>query len=238
MPKNFVVHTTLLVLATFGVFLWLSLPSLTSYTFQLVALLVLFYLGSHWLKSHRPKWFSRSTIPLDITILTSMILLLIAETGALTSPFFFLSYFLLFAVAMLYEIEATLVLTGVLILFFLFLPGTNLSDLAHLSELVALVMITPLAIFTGHQYETTLHARAQSDQLSKNLTTEESDILLFLSLNLKRTLLSALDSLSLTIPKTGAKEIRTNLQTLYQDLKNLYRSADELEQSIDRETDN
>ena len=237
MPTRFLLHTSLLVLASAGVFLWLSAPSLTPYTLQLVAILVLLYLASHYLKSHRPSWFHRSTITLDLTIMTSMILLLVSETSGLASPFFFLCYFLLFGVAMLYEIEATLVLTGVFILFFLFLPGTDLSDLAHLSELVALVMITPLAIFTGHQYENTLHAKVQSDQLSKHLSGEESDVLLFLSLNLKRTLLSALDSLSLTIPQTKVKDVRTNLQSLYQDLKNLYRSADELQQIIDKETD-
>jgi hypothetical protein len=41
----------------------------------------------------------------------------------------------------------------------------------------------------------------------------------------------------LTIPQTQAKNIRANLQTLYEDLKNLYRSADELEATIDQETD-
>ncbi|KKU44478.1 MAG: hypothetical protein UX62_C0061G0003 [Microgenomates group bacterium GW2011_GWA2_46_7] len=238
MPTRFVLHTIFLVFTTLGVYFWLSLPSLTPYTLQLVAILVLLYLGSHALKTKKPQWFHRSTITLDITILTSMILLLVAETGALTSPFFFLCYFLIFAVAMLYEIEATLVLTGVFILFFLFLPGTNLGDLAHLSELLALVMITPLAILTGHQYETTLIERERSRMLNRHLQQDESDVLLFLSLNLKRTLLSALDSLSVSIPQTKTRDLRTNLETLYSDLKNLYRSADELQNTIDRETDN
>jgi hypothetical protein len=235
MPARFLVHTILLILATFGVYIWLMVPGLPTYTLQLVAVLVLLYLGSHWLKSQKPKWFHRSTVTLDITILTSMILLLVTETGGLVSPLFFLCYFLLFGVAMLYEIEATLVLTGVLILFFLFIPGTNLSDFAHLSELVALIMITPLAIFTGHQYESTLEARRLTALLAKHLGDEESDILLFLSLNLKKTLLAALDNLSTIIPTTATKPLRTSLTTLYQDLKNLYRSADELQEVIDHE---
>ena len=232
MPTHFLLHVVLLITATAGIFAWLSSPSLTPFTLQLVAILVLLYLGSHWLKSHRPSTTHhlRSTISLDITILSSMILLLVAETGALTSPFFFLCYFLLFGVSMLYEIEATLILTGVLILFFLFLPGTNLTDWAHLSELIALVMITPLAIFTGHAYETNLEAE-------RNLAHEETDTLIFLSLNLKKTLLSALDTLSLTIPQEKVKSVRTNLESLYQDLKALYRSTGELEQTIDKETD-
>lgn len=237
MPTRFLLHTILLVLATAGVYFWLSLPALSMYTLQLVALLVLLYLATHWLKSHRPKWFHRKTVTIDITLLTAMILLLVTETGSLASPFFFLCYFLLFAVAMLYEIEATLVLTGTFITYFLFLPGTNLSDLGHLSELLALIMITPLAILTGHQYEQTVEERSRAQVLAKHLGSEESDMLLFLSLNLKKTLLSALDTLSLTIPKEKVTEVRGNLQSLYQDLKNLYRSADELQQTIDKETD-
>lgn len=237
MPTKFLLHTILLITSSTGVYLWLSSSMLTPFTLQLVAFLVLLYMGSHYLRTKKPKLFHRSSITLDITILTSMILLLVAETGSLTSPFFFLCYFLLFGVAMLYEIEATLVLTGTLIVFFLFLPGTKLSDLAHLSQLLALVTITPLAIFTGHQYETTLEEKEARRRLVGHLGKEETDTLLFLSLNLKKTLLSALDSLSLVIPQEKAKSVRSNLQTLYQDLKNLYRSADELQQTIDRESD-
>ncbi|MFH1244727.1 MAG: hypothetical protein V1487_04140 [bacterium] len=172
-----------------------------------------------------------------IIILTSLTLLLVSMTGALTSPLFFLCYFLLFAVSMLYTIEVTLVLTGVFIIFFLFFPGTDLSDLAHLFQLVALIMITPLSILLGHQYETALETKELNRQLHKHLQNEESDMLLFLSLNLKRTLLSALDSLSLTIPQEKVTSVRANLQTLYTDLKSLYRSANELQATIDKETD-
>lgn len=226
----FLLHTILLIASVAGVYFWLSFSTLSLYTLQLVAFLVLVYTGSHWLRRHRPTWFHRSSITVDVTILTAMILLLVTETGALSSPFFFLCYFLLFGVAMLYEIEATLVLTGVLITFFLFLPGTKFHDLSLLSELLALLMITPLAIFTSHQYETKLSEE-------RHLEREETDTLIFLSLNLKRTLISALDTLSLVIPQAKVKEVRSSLQTLYSDLKNLYRSADELQQTIDRETE-
>jgi hypothetical protein len=153
-----------------------------------------------------------------------MILLLVAETGTLSSPFFFLCYFLLFGVAMLYEIEATLVLTGVLVIFFMFLPDPNFT------QIISLVMVTPLAIFTGHQYESSLEEK-------RHLSAEETDTLIFLSLNLKKTLISALDNLSLLIPQEKVKSVRVDLQTLYEDLKNLYRSADELQSTIDQETD-
>lgn len=236
MPARFLLHTILLISATFGIYAWLSSP-LEPYTLQLVALLSLLYIGSHSLRRHFPQHFHKSSITLDITILTSMILLLVSETGALASPLFFLLYFLLFAVSMLYEIEATLVLTGVLILYFLALPGTNLSDLAHLSELGALIMITPLALFMGHQYETVIEEKKTRAMLTKHLGREESDTLLFLSLNLKSTLVKSLDSLSTTIPLEKVNEVRVKLQLLYQDLRALYKTSLELEKAIDHETD-
>ncbi|MFH2019595.1 MAG: hypothetical protein ABII80_03220 [bacterium] len=243
MPTRFLAHTLLLLSAITGVYLFVSSASLTPYTLQLVAVLVLAYAATHWLKKPTTARTPRQTISLDITLLTTMILLLVIATGALTSPFFFTLYFLLFAVALFFEIEATLILTGTLILFFLLLPSTDLTDLSHLSELFALLAITPLAIFTGHQYEKVLSEKRASAVLSATVSVEETDTLLFLSLNLKRTLLSSLDSLSLLIPQTlpsnigKLKTLRGNLELLYQDLRNLYRSADELQQLIDRQGD-
>lgn len=236
MPARFVIHTALLLLATGGVYLWLSSP-LSAYSLQLAAGLTLLYLLTHSLKRRYPAHFKRRTVTLDITILTSMILLLVSETGALASPVFFLLYFLLFAVAMLYEIEATLVLTGTLILYFLALPGTDLTDIAHLSELIALVMITPLAIITGHQHETSLEEQATRHRLTKHLSHQETDTLLFLSLNLKSTLTRALDTLSTTIPLARVQSVRADLQTLYTDLRALYKTSLDLEKAIDKETD-
>lgn len=166
-----------------------------------------------------------------------MILLLVTETGSLASPLFFLLYFLLFATSMLYEIEATLVLTGALILYFLFSPGTDLADLGHLSQLGALIMITPLALFTGHQYEVGLEEKELRRRLTHHLSHQETDTLLFLSLNLKNTLTTSLDRLSTIIPLTQVKAVHDNLTTLYKDLKALYKTSLDLEKAIDKETD-
>lgn len=237
MPKNLLAHTSLLTLAVVGVFLWLSSPLLSSYALQLVGVLILAFAAAHWYRRPKRLFKPGSTITLDITLLVVVILLLVTLTGSLASPFFFLLYFLLFAVALLYEIEATLTLTAILILYFLLLPQTDLFDLAHLSELFALLAVTPLAIYIAHQKELLLRAEFKSQTLKSHLAQEETDTLTFLSLNLKSTLLSALDQLSLIIPATGVKKTRADLQLLYQDLRNLYRSADELERLVDAETD-
>lgn len=237
MPTRFVIHTTLLLLSVTGVYFWVLTPTLASFNLQLVALLLLAYASLHWFHKKESQVPRRQSVTFDLTVLTSVLLLLVADTGALGSPFFFLLYFLLFAVALLYEIEATLVLTGTLLLFFVFFPGSDFSSVAHLSQIAALVMITPLAIFTAHQVEQAHYYRLTSAQLTQNLSSEETDILIFLSLNLKRTLTSSLETISQLIPKMSLQDSRQNLERLYQDLRTLHRSADELQQLVDRETD-
>jgi len=236
MPK-LLLHTALLAAATAGVYLWLASP-LASYSLQLVAVLILIFAATHWTRSKfRAKPRRRNTIPLDSSLLVAAVLLLVTETGALTSPFFFFVYFLLFAVAMLFEIEATLALTAILVIYFLLLPGTNLGDIAHLSELLALVMVTPLALYTGHEYEQMVQSDRKRRLVEQQFADVETDTLTFLALNLKSTLGTSLDKLSSIIPATRVKSLRHDLDLLYQDLRNLYRSADELEKSLDQKTD-
>lgn len=238
MPNKFLLHTILLIASTAGVYLWLTSP-FEPFTLQLVAVLSLIYVSVHYFKQSTKytQISTRSTIPFDLTLLTVVILLLVTDTGALTSPFFFLLFFLAFAVSMLYEIEATLILTGTLIIYLALLPTTDLTNPLHLSQLIALLMITPLAIFTGHKYEEVVDHKRAKLKLQKHLGHIETDTLIFLALNLKQTLLKSLDSLSTTIPLARAKDVKNSLENLYKDLKVLYRSSLELERAVDKETD-
>ncbi len=215
------------LLSTIGfVFLWVNQPVLSNHTLQLTAFLALTY----FFLQFRTKTTSRRAITIDLLILIAITLLLVTETGGLTSPLNFLIYLLLFAVALIFDIQATLSLTLSLIIYFVFLPSTDLSQLGTIAEIIALFLITPLAIFTGHQYELAL-------QEKQHLEHEETDTLLFLSLNLKKTLAKTLDTLSYIVPKIPTYSDRHQLKTVYQDLKALYQSSQTLETDIDLETD-
>ncbi len=215
------------LLSTIGfVFLWVNQPVLSNHTLQLIAFLALTY----FFLQFRTKTTSRRAITINLLILIAITLLLVTETGGLTSPLNFLIYLLLFAVALIFDIQATLSLTLSLIIYFVFLPSTDLSQLGTIAEIIALFLITPLAIFTGHQYELAL-------QEKQHLEHEETDTLLFLSLNLKKTLAKTLDTLSYIVPKIPTYSDRHQLKTVYQDLKALYQSSQTLETDIDLETD-
>lgn len=238
MSAQFIAHTIYLISATALTYIWTSSPTASPYTLQLVAVLILIYFVLHFLNGRKPRrsHYPQGIITIDLIILIITVLLVVTQTGALSSPFFFTIYFILFAVALLLEIEATLVLTGTLLSFFTLHPSTDLIDTLHITHLVSMLMITPLAIFTAHQHESKIIEERKRQILDLQIQEDETDILMFLSLNLKRTLLSSLDKLSLLIPKSRG-ESRNDLTSLYQDLRDLYRASNELQQSVDQKTD-
>ena len=209
-------------------FIWVNQPILSRYTFQLIAALALIFFLFQFRSKNQPN--SPKTLTFDLLILIILTLLLVTETGGLTSPLMFLTYLLLFAIALIFHIQTTLNLTLALILYFVFLPSTDLTQFTTITEIIALLLITPLAIFTGHQYELAL-------QEKQHLEHEETDTLLFLTLKLKKTLTKTLDTLSYVVPKISNYTNRHYLQTIYQDLHSLYQSSQELELDIDHETD-
>lgn len=237
MSARLLIHSIVLIASAVLAYIWTLSPNLSLYTLQLIAVLILIYFATHFIRKRRPKEGDRAVLTIDLIILTLIILLLITQTGALDSPFFFTIYFLLFATSLLFELESTLILTSVLLGFFALEPSTNLDNPLHLAHLLSLPAIMPLAIFTAHEYEKAYEERHLRLITQSHLAQQETDALLFLSLNLKRTLAHALDNLSVIIPQAKVKEVRENLDILYQDLKNLYRSADELQEVIDKETD-
>ena len=236
MSTRFFLHIGFLATSSLLAYFWVISPLLSQYTLQLVAVLIILYLVVSFAHRHH-QTTQHTTITLELSLLTITILLLVSETGGLSSPLFFTLYFLMFAVALFFETEATLVLTATLVIFLALLPTTNLANLTHLAELAALIMITPLAIFTSHEHEKLVLSRKTKLRLIKSISREETDILLFLSLNLKHTLTSALDKLSQLIPQAKTKDIRDSLMSLYKNLKLLNKTAEELSVIVDKETD-
>lgn len=105
---------------------------------------------------------------LDMTILTLIIFTLIFSTGALSSPLFFLLYFLLFGLALLFEPGSSLFMVFISSFIFLMIPEKK--DLfSELLQLASLFMIVPLALIFGKQYIKLM----QSELEVKSLTKEE-----------------------------------------------------------------
>jgi len=140
--RRFFTHSLILTVSVFFAFAWTKSETLTDYNLQLIAFLVIIYSGS--------RFFIRKTV-IDMIALSLAVFLLVFATGALSSPIFFLLYFLLFGLSLLFEPASSLFLVTLLTVLFLIIPTGK--DLLHeLLQLASLFMIVPLAVIFGKQY--------------------------------------------------------------------------------------
>lgn len=239
-------HFILILFAAGFTFFWANHPVLSQYSLQLSSFLLAVFLFHNLLgrkKITNLSFIKYQNISNSLTI-TLLLLLLVLDTGGLTSPLFFTLDFLLFGLSLLFNPSLGL-LVG-LALSVLFLLNNSLLNLTSLTNLVSLILIAPLARFFGTQYIRLLEdqqqikiLKYQSNQLENILSHEESDTLLWLTLNFQDKMQHSIDLLSqissqlATIPYHQ----REKLKILYQDLKELFKSGQKLKEKINQIAD-
>lgn len=245
-PKTtrlWLVHSLYLVLTVFFIWFWTNNAVLSLYSLQLTGLLVVLYFGLRFLLKDGKEMI------LDVVVFTAILLVVLASTGGLGSPLFFLVYFLLFSVALLFDPPTTLTLTLALILFFV----NSLTSTRAALQLLSLLFIAPLAIFFGKQYLRLLETQkkikilakkskelsAISYQQSTQLANEETNTLLWLSLNFKNSLLPIIHLTAELLSDLGHLTLnqKEKLQSVHETAKELLKSGEKLKEKIDRETD-
>ena len=174
MKKKVIIHLLVLfasVLLTFG---WVSTPVLAKYSLQLTAFLVITLIITRHLLKLPSFRLAESTIS------TISVLLLVNATDGLSSPLFFLNYFLLFELSLLLEPLIPLVLSLLLVLFYFF--SFEDKPLYFLMELIAFPFMTPLAFLFGKIYRKEENQKKEIknlthkiEELKEELTTEEID---------------------------------------------------------------
>ncbi len=240
------IHSLSLILTSTLAFIWSVNPEMSKFSLQLSGLLIIIFFFHNLIIKKRPKEdpiISYLNIS-NTCIVTFLILILILSTGGLTSPLFFTLDFLLFGLSLFFFPSASFYLSLALIP--LFLLSFPLQDNYQLANLVSLLLMAPLARFFGTQYLRLLEAnnqvkilKHQSKRLLKQVKNEETATLLWLSLDFYNKMYHALDlisqiSSSLTSVPYHQKD---KLDKLYQDLKELFKSGQELEEQIDQLTD-
>ena len=225
---------SLTVALSFSLF-WVNLSS--PYSLQLIAILMIIFLFNQ--KFIKNKLLSNN---LNLAIFAITVLVLISETGGLSSPLFFLIYFLLFGVAFLSSPSIVLALTLVIILFF----SSSLKNINAVIQLFSLLLITPLAIVFGKQYLELLKQQGRIVILKKekkekeeNLKKQETNALIWISLNLKNGLTEISDYLSRLL--SDISHITPSQQELlkqaHRKTKNLLKESSGVQKIIDKETD-
>ncbi len=237
MPRSFFIHSLFLLSAIILTWFWTTNPELSLYNLQLIAIFVVLYFVSHFLTRSAP-----TTSAIDAIIFTVVILLEISSTGKLNSPLFFLIYFLLFAVSLLFEPLVTIVLTAAILIFF----WPNPFFLNGLVQLFSVVLILPLSLFLGRQYLKVLEAHKQikilkkeGEKLGQSIATQETNSLLWLSLDFKDGLLKITHLSSELLSGLGHLTIiqKESLENIHELSKELLKSGQKLKEKIDRETD-
>lgn len=111
----------------------------------------------------------------NLFILISLIIILILSTGDISSPLFFLLYFLSFAVAFIFDPKVVFVFTiGLIVLFF---PGALKTDLTrNLILLFSLFLLSPLAFFLGIDYHEKQEKRRKIEAMEHKAETIDDDI--------------------------------------------------------------
>lgn len=148
----------------------------------------------------------------SLPLLIFIINLIVLSTGAITSPLFFLIYFLLFTLSFENLPLTNLTFSLITIIFFSY----SLNSLSTIIELSSLLLITPLTWFISlnHQLQ---------EKTAANLSQDETDFLFWISLQLKKSL----------------KEIiyLSDNPKITKIAKNLIKNSEKLSHSIDENSD-
>lgn len=234
MSAQFFVHLGFLLAAILLTFVWMSNPVLSGFTLQLVAILIiLYFLNRFW---QRKKF--GVTLAIDGLIFALVSLLLVAETGGLTSPLFFILYILLFGLALLYDPLITLIFCLVLSFFFY----SQVKDLTGLVQIIGLLLITPIALFFGRQYLRLLEEESKikvleikKGTLEKEVSQQERETLLWLNLDFKdhlNQIMEVSSNLLADVSKLTSSQ-REGLKTIRENAKRLLRLGGKLKGEIE-----
>ena len=204
-----IIHSIVLILTIAMTFVFAKTP-LIEYDIQIIALLfiALFIIRKWYLPSH-----PRSHL-LESVIFTFVAVVSVLTTGGLTSPLFFLIFFLIFAHSILME-PIIAVISSVTIMLFFFIHSPSGTPLQTLLPLIALPFITPFALFLGQQI-------IENERLKRQEVKVQEDHSLFLYLVVKNHLKNihhAVDNFMGDRELSEIKHQATRLETLIERLE-------------------
>ncbi|OIO12947.1 hypothetical protein COV53_04770 [Candidatus Gottesmanbacteria bacterium CG11_big_fil_rev_8_21_14_0_20_37_11] len=169
MNKKVIIHSLILLTAVTITFFWITDPDLNYYSLQLTAVLLLTLIVTH--RILKPVSYKLA----ESTISTMAVLLISSTNGGISSPLFFLNYILLFELSLLLEPVIPLLLSVMLVVFYLASGNKNTSYFQYL-ELAAFPLITPLAVFFGKIYQKVQNQKKEIKNLSNKVEELEEEL--------------------------------------------------------------
>jgi hypothetical protein len=220
----------ILATATVVVAFLISVSPLSGYGLQIAALMMVIYVGvSFLIRKHILSTDIKVTLDLLIFCMTAS--LLIFTTGGFTSPVFFLSYFLLFGVALFSSpVTATAITVTYMLLFIATPKGDFWIDLLQMGSLLA---IAPLSILFGKQYLKVLEDRKIITGLSQHVQKNKVEVGEWTEGDFRRRLLRIQEYLQkLVNDPTMDLSKKERVNSLYRQIYDLFLSGRKMEKDI------
>lgn len=167
-----IIHSVILIVAVVLAFIFPK-TGLGKYDLQISAgLFVFMYLVKRFFLKRSE--YSRL---IESVVFTLICLSVVNSTGGVSSPFFFLTYFLLFSLSLMLEPVISIIVTLTLIVFFLMtLPPAQ--DIKSLLPIISMAFLTPFALYMGQEHIEAKKTKEKNERL-------EEDAFLFMSLMIK-----------------------------------------------------
>ncbi len=170
-----IIHSLVLIFAIVLAFIFPK-TNLAQYDFQITAFLfIILYLVKRLFVAK-----NSSSRLIESVVFTLIIIGIVNTTGGVSSPFYFLIYFLLFSLSLLLEPLISVTSTITLIVFYL-LTLPQGQDLKTLLPIISLAFITPFALFLGEEHIKSENLKSKNEKI-------QTDTFLFISLLLKNHL--------------------------------------------------
>jgi hypothetical protein len=193
----------------------ISISSYSNFIPQIIALVSIIFIFISLFKKH-----------FSLHLISFIISLTIFYTNGLTSPFFFLVYFLLFTVAFQNPPTTTLSLSLTLIL----LLSQSLDSPESLIPLLSLLLITPLSWFIGKQY-------LDKNKVDTDISIDETNVLMWLSLKFKTGICQIIDNCSELLSTPLQPTQKEKLKYIKDSAKSLLNSSEKLKDEVDSQSD-
>jgi hypothetical protein len=193
----------------------ISISSYSNFIPQIIALISIIFIFISLFKKH-----------FSLHLISFIISLTIFYTNGLTSPFFFLVYFLLFTVAFQNPPTTTLSLSLTLIL----LLSQSLDSPESLIPLFSLLLITPLSWFIGKQF-------LDKTKADTDISIDETNVLMWLSLKFKTGICQIIDNCSELLSTPLQPTQKEKLKYIKDSAKSLLNSSEKLKDEVDSQSD-
>jgi hypothetical protein len=170
---------------------------------------------------------SIKTKNLNIYLFSFLVNLIVFSTGGLTSPAFFLIYFLLFIIAFQGQPSTTLACSLITIIFL----SSSLININSIIILSSLLLVTPLVWFVGHQ-------SIQKQKTEDCLSVDETAFQFWLKLKFKTGITKIIDSTSILLSQPQLTPTqKEEIKFIKDSAKNLLNSSNKLSDEIEHSKD-